>query len=361
MGSFIHQQRSLTYRILHNRSAVAGLVIITCFCLMAVFAYLIIPDPVPDGNRMMLEIGGKKPGFEIDCLVLKKNKDLVSPSLLEQILQGYENGVELIPIIRSVRYADSTEVEKYIDDGVYEKIRYANTALADKPVIRRKYWLGTDAYGRDVWSRLIIGSRISLAVGGVAVFISLLLGVFLGSIAGYFGGSTDRVVMWLINVVWSLPSLLLVFAITLLMGKGFWQVFIAVGLTLWVNIARLVRAQVLSVKNQEYVLAAKVLGFSNTRIITHHILPNIAGSITVMAASNFAAAIIIESGLSFLGVGVQPPTPSWGLMIKENYSYLLTQNPILALAPGIAIMLAVFAFNLLGNGLRDAMDVRTIR
>ena len=164
--------------------------------------------------------------------------------------------------------------------------------------------------------------------------------------------------MWLTNIIWSIPTLLLVFAITFALGKGFWQVFIAVGLTMWVNVARLVRGQVLSIRELEYIEATRVLGFSHFRTIFHHILPNIMGPVLVIAASNFASAIVIEAGLSFLGVGVQPPQPSWGLMIKENYSFIITQNPMLALAPGFAIMLLVLAFNLLGNGLRDALDVR---
>jgi peptide/nickel transport system permease protein len=160
------------------------------------------------------------------------------------------------------------------------------------------------------------------------------------------------------NVIWGIPTLLLVFAITLVLGKGFWQVFIAVGLTMWVSVARLVRGQILNVRELEYVEAAKALGFSNTRIIARHIIPNIIGPVMVIAASNFASAIVIEAGLSFLGVGVQPPQPSWGLMVKENYNFIITQNPMLALAPGFAIMLLVLAFNLLGNGLRDALNVK---
>jgi ABC-type dipeptide/oligopeptide/nickel transport system permease subunit len=164
--------------------------------------------------------------------------------------------------------------------------------------------------------------------------------------------------MWFINVIWSIPTLLLVFAITLALGKGFWQVFIAVGLTMWVNVARLVRGQVLAVREMEYIEATRALGFSGARTIVKHIWPNIIGPVVVIAASNFASAIVIEAGLSFLGVGVQPPQPSWGLMIKENYNFIITNNPMLALAPGFAIMILVLAFNLLGNGLRDAMNVR---
>jgi peptide/nickel transport system permease protein len=198
-----------------------------------------------------------------------------------------------------------------------------------------------------------------LSVGLISIIISLSLGIVLGALAGYFRGWIDDTIMWLINVIWSIPTLLLVFAITLVLGKGFWQVFIAVGLTMWVSVARIVRGQVLSVRELEYVEAARALGFNNTRIIFRHILPNILGPVLVIAASNFASAIVIEAGLSFLGVGVQPPQPSWGLMIKENYNFIITHNPMLALAPGIAIMVLVLAFNLLGNGLRDAMNVKS--
>ncbi|MEO6814488.1 MAG: ABC transporter permease, partial [Ginsengibacter sp.] len=146
--------------------------------------------------------------------------------------------------------------------------------------------------------------------------------------------------------------------ITLTLGKGFWQIFIAVGLTMWVSVARVVRGQVVALREMEYIQAAKALGLKNMRIIIRHILPNVLGPVMVIAAANFASAIIIEAGLSFLGVGIQPPTPSWGLMIKENYNFIITHNPALALAPGVAIMILVLAFNLLGNGLRDALDVR---
>jgi peptide/nickel transport system permease protein len=225
--------------------------------------------------------------------------------------------------------------------------------------IRTKtFWLGTDRYGRDILSRLIIGVRVSLAVGLITVILSLSIGIFLGAIAGYYGGRIDQAIMWLLNVIWSIPTLLLVFALTLLLGKGFWQVFIAIGLTMWVNVARIVRGQVIAVKQLEYVEAANALGFRDSRIILRHILPNILGPVMVVAASNFASAIVIEAGLSFLGIGVQPPQPSWGLMIKENYNFIITHNPMLALAPGIAIMLLVLAFNLLGNGLRDALNVK---
>ena len=272
---------------------------------------------------------------------------------------GVEDKYLYIPINSYYQTSDSVFVEKYIDEGLQEKLAFSKKALAEKKYIDSKtFWLGTDTFGRDILSRLLVGVRVSLAVGLITVIISLSIGIILGAFAGYFGGKTDNVIMWFINVIWSMPTLLLVFGITLTLGKGFWQIFIAVGLTMWVSVARVVRGQVLALREMEYIQAARALGLKSMRIIIRHILPNVMGPVIVIAAANFASAIIIEAGLSFLGVGIQPPTPSWGLMIKENYNFIITHNPALALAPGVAIMILVLAFNLLGNGLRDALDVR---
>lgn len=344
-------------RLRRNKAAIAGLGLICIAIFIALAGYFIAPDSSPYANRIILEIGGRKPGFTQQFLQVKK--EVVSAtSFFQQAISGKPDLYEAIPISSWQAKGDSIIVQKFIDDGVTERMGFSKSLVATTPVINKKFWLGTDGYGRDILSRLIIGTRVSLSVGLITVAISLLVGISLGSVAGYFRGRWDNSIMWLINVIWSIPTLLLVFAITLLLGKGFWQVFVAVGLTMWVNVARLVRGQVLAARELQYVEAARVLGFSNARIITRHILPNISGPILVIAASNFASAIVIEAGLSFLGVGVQPPQPSWGLMIKENYNFIITQNPMLALAPGFAIMLLVLAFNLLGNGLRDALNVR---
>ena len=226
-------------------------------------------------------------------------------------------------------------------------------------VQERKFLLGTDKYGRDLLSRVLIGSRISLSIGFIAVLISLVVGVFIGAIAGYFGGTVDRFMVWLINVVWSIPTLLMVIGITLALGKGYWQVFIAVGLTMWVEVARVVRGQVISIKEKTFVQAARVLGYTNYRILLKHILPVVIPPLIVISAANFASAILIESGLSFLGIGAQPPVPSWGGMIKDHFRYILLGKPYLAVVPGLAIMSLVFAFMTLGNSLRDALDVKT--
>jgi ABC-type dipeptide/oligopeptide/nickel transport system permease subunit len=373
--------RNTWRRLKRNKGALSGIVVITLSVLTAIFAYFIAPDSSPDANRMIIEIGGQKPGYRQQFLKIRKERKIESISYFQRLLYGQEDYHDYIPITGFTHKADSIVVQQYIDEGVEDRKAYAHKDIIDPewqkdwPVTQTmpntmagyitkhqvqqlKFWLGTDKYGRDILSRLLVGVRVSLGVGLITVLISLSIGVLLGALAGYFRGRTDDVIMWFINIIWSIPTLLLVFAITLMLGKGFWQVFIAIGLTMWVNVARIIRGQVLSVREMEYIEAARALGFSHARIIFRHVLPNVMGPVMVVAASNFASAIVIEAGLSFLGVGVQPPQPSWGLMIKENYNFIITHNPMLALAPGFAIMLLVLAFNMLGNGLRDALQVK---
>lgn len=346
-------------RLKRNKGAMVGLAVICICVLMGIFAYFVSTDSTPNADRQVVEIQARKPGFRQLFLKVNKEKKISLPGFFNQLLFGKEDQCLFIPINNFKENTDSVIIEKYIDEGVQEREAWSKNSLPkNNYIVSRTFWLGTDKFGRDILSRLIVGVRVSLAVGLITVLISLSIGIILGAVAGYFGGKPDNIIMWLINVIWSMPTLLLVFGITLSLGKGFWQIFIAVGLTMWVNVARTIRGQVLSLREMEYIQAAKALGLKNIRIIIHHILPNVLGPVIVIAASNFASAIIIEAGLSFLGVGVQPPTPSWGLMIKENYNFIITHNPTLALAPGIAIMILVLAFNLLGNGLRDALDVR---
>ena len=349
---------SFRKRLVRNSGAVFGLIIIAVACAAGVMAYYIAPDHSPDANRIILEIGGKKPGLNMQFLLLPKEKKVRQAGWFGRLISGQEDSFIYLPVQSWQVKQDSIIVEKYVDDGISERQAYLLSNIPHNMVVQKTFWLGTDKFGRDIVSRLIIGVRVSLAVGLIAVIISLTIGITLGLVAGYFGGTADKVIMWLINVVWSIPTLLLVFAITLALGKGFLQVFVAVGLTLWVNVARVIRTQVFSIRELQYIEAAKALGYTNARIIIRHVLPNVLGPVMVIAASNFASAIVIEAGLSFLGVGVQPPQPSWGLMIKENYNFIITHNPLLAIAPGICIMILVLAFNLLGNGLRDALDVR---
>lgn len=321
-------------KLLKNKLAMFGGVLIALTILIAVLGYLIMPDNSPNANEMHLEISTLSPGSQVAFAKIENGKSLVGGNAFSTWVNGRESNYDYIPLI---------------DDS--SKLMYP-----EKNIIHRTYWLGTDRYGRDVLSRMILGTRVSLSVGLVSVIISMFVGVFLGAIAGYYGGKWDALISWLINVIWSLPSLLLVIAISFALGKGFWQVFIAIGLSMWVEVARLVRGQIMGLKEVEYVEAAKALGYHEFRIIFRHILPNILGPLLVMASANFASAILLEAGLSFLGFGAQPPTPTWGGMVKEHYGYIIMDAAYLAMIPGIAIMVLVYAFNIFSSGIRDAFD-----
>ena len=342
-----------------NKQGFYSLVFVGITIVVALSGYLITPDSTPSANDQHLELGLKKPGFSVTMVPLKKDLEHSSVSLFSKMLWGAKNSVTYIPVNNFRIEGDSIILVEYSDPPLLVPVEIKLSMSQVEDPVKRTFWLGTDRFGRDYLSELIIGTRISLSVGFISVFISLVIGIFIGAIGGFFRGWIDNIVVWFINVVWSIPTLLLVISITFALGKGFWQVFIAVGLTMWVEVARVVRGQILSIREKEYVEAAKALGFSNFRIIFHHILPNIMGVVVVISAANFASAILLEAGLSFLGIGVQPPMPSWGSMIKENYGYIVLDSAYLAILPGIAIMLLVLAFMLIGNALRDALDVKT--
>ncbi len=261
------------------------------------------------------------------------------------------------PLLSSYRYdgsmPDSVEGMAQTDNA--DQLRQSLQAPSGQ------HYLGTDKFGRDVFTRVLYGGRISLFVGFISQGIALAIGVPLGCLAGYFRGKTDAVVMWLVNVFWSFPYLLLVLAMNIamthLIESSIVRVFIAVGLVSWVLIARIVRGQVMSIKENAYVEAARAFGFNPARIIIRHLLPNIITPIFVVVTLGFAEAIIAEAALSFLGLGVMPPTPSWGRMIYEGYFYIYTDMGWwVAVFPGFAIMVAVLGLNLLGDGLRDYLD-----
>jgi len=346
-----------------NKIAVAGLVFILLTILIAILGYLIMPDSTPLANNMTIQLSIKKPGSGFMMLRLRKSEPVDTVNIFTKMLFGQPSFYRDIPITGYRFEKDSVYVDEYIGaEDKPEKKAYkipVTQSGASALIIHKTFWLGTDIYGRDLLSRLILGTRISLSVGLMSVIISMLLGVTIGSVAGYFGGWIDAALSWLMNILWALPALLLVIAISFALGKGLWQVFIAVGLSMWVEVARLVRGQVLSLKQVEYIEAARSLGFNNTRIISRHILPNIIGPILVLASSNFASAILLEAGLSFLGFGAQPPMPTWGSMIKEHYGYIVMDSPYLAIIPGLAIMFLVYAFNLVTVGLRDAFDIKS--
>jgi peptide/nickel transport system permease protein len=391
-------------RLLRNNSALASMSIIIIATLVSILGYLITPDTTPDVNLQFLELATRKPGFKVNMLRIRNNAPPKETNFFNQMLFGAPSNFEEIPYSSYKIEGTNLTITEYSDikndipvqkqypladiafalemdstgklpismignqviykeyDGSIKTISLAQLKqkVINENLTVRHFPLGTDRYGRDMLSQLMIGTRVSLSVGFIAIAISLLIGITLGAIAGYFGGKIDQLIVWLINVVWSVPTLLLVIAITFVLGKGFWQVFIAVGLTMWVEVARVVRGQVLSIREKEYIEAARALGYRNRRIIFRHILPNVMGPVIVISAANFASAILLEAGLSFLGIGVQPPTPSWGSMIKENYGYIILDYAYLAILPGVAIMLMVLAFMLLGNALRDALDVKAV-
>ena len=344
-------------KLLKDPLSLISICVIGLFALLALFAYFVSPDSTPFANEQHLEIAVKKPGFKVDMLQIE-NKTVKETNWIEHLLFGSPSKYTSIPIYKHWSKEGMHYFETYTGDNPNAGEIICLQESDNYKVVTKKYLLGTDRYGRDMLSQLIVGTRVSLSVGFISVIIAIFIGVTLGAIAGYYGGRVDNVIMWLINVVWSVPTVLLVVAITFALGKGFWQVFVAVGLTMWVDIARVVRGQVRSLKEKEFVEAAKALGESNFRIILKQILPNVVGAISVVTASNFATAILQEAGLSFLGLGVQPPMPSWGSMIKENYGYIILDAAYMAIIPGLAIMILVLAFICLGSGLRKVMDVK---
>ncbi len=370
-------------RFRKNKLALGGVVFILFIALISLLGPFVRPDSSLGTNDQNLTISKQKPGFKVDVLRVVKNTDYEFSFWKAIRDYGWESNYQEYPIESYKLEGENIAVIEFSPYPVHESDKITRTfslkdvnfnlnndpssdlsledlkgLIVENNIYSRTYYFGTDKYGRDLLSRLMAGAIISLSVGIIAVLISLIIGITLGALAGYFRGWVDNVIMWLVNVIWSIPTLLLVMAIVFAFGKGFDKVFIAVGLTMWVEVARVVRGQVMSLREKEFVEACRALGYSNGRIIFKHILPNAMSPVIVISAANFAGAILIEAGLSFLGIGAQIPTPSWGNMIKEHYAFITTDLAYLAFLPGVLIMSLVLAFMLVGNGLRDALDVK---
>lgn len=337
-----------------------GLIFIGICMVISILGYTITPDSTPNADYESHEIALLKPFTKVKCVRIESEINHKT-GFFKKLISGAPYRYVDIPITSYQLKKDSLVVNTFID---YKKGTTYTASLyypswEKKPKEKTKIFiLGTDRFGRDLLSRLMIGTRITMMVGIIAVVISLFIGIILGSLAGYFRGKVDVFISWLMNVVWSIPTLLFVLTITISLGKGLLPVFVAVGLTMWVDVARIVRGEIFSIREKEFVVAGKALGFRSPRIIFKHILPNVMASVLVIASSNFASAILIESGLSFLGLGAQPPTPTWGNMIESHRNFIITEHAHLALIPGFAIMFLVLAFTMVSNGLKNAMEKR---
>ncbi|TGE08847.1 ABC transporter permease [Hymenobacter fodinae] len=360
-----------------------GLGFIVLCTLVAVLGYWVLPDNSPNANNSLVALQKQAPGLQVNILRIPlpdSARSAAQVGMLGLWWSGQPLAFREVPIeanyrtttdslfVRPFRSYHTGRATPVAEQGIAlasltKQTPTANTpqAIAEQAISSRTYWLGTDKAGRDELSRLLLGTRISLGIGLVAVLISVVLGMAIGAVAGYVGGWVDSLLLGLMTVVWSIPGIMLVIAISLALdSKGVWTSFVAVGLTMWVDVARVVRGQMLSLREKTFVEAGRVLGLPQSRLIWRHLLPNMTGPLIVLATSNFAAAILLEAGLSFLGLGVQPPAPSWGLMVNEGFQLLGTEAGLwLTLLPGLAISLLVLSFNLLGNGLRDAYDPKT--
>jgi peptide/nickel transport system permease protein len=392
-------------RLKKNRMATIGFYMAVVAHIIALLGYLIMPDQTPNADDGSHSIKKLAPFSNVQILKVHKHREIAHVSILTKIFVGQESEYTIEPIDTFYFKGDSIYYRPYNEkqwDQIdllyayaplysgYSNVLSKNGLLKKKTkdslffvdyknelhqyklsefyeifqqsnIEKRFFLLGTDKKGRDILSRLIFGTRISLSIGFISVAISLLVGITLGSIAGFFGGFFDKFLMWILTITWSIPGIMLVIAISLaLQSKGIWVAFVAVGLTMWVEVARVVRGQIISIKEKQYIEAAKAFGIRNGRVIFYHILPNMIGPLIVIATSNFASAILIESGLSFLGLGVQPPMPSWGMMVSEGYTSNWSDGGwYLVFFPSLCISMLVLAFNLLGNGLRDAIDPKS--
>ncbi len=391
---------SLLGQLVKNVSSLAGLVIILLAVMVALLGANIRPDQSVDANSQQVSLAKLKPMSTAKFIVVPSGMNDNSTFVSRMLFGGRTSSPLLYPFDSlyfvddlihytphnregeargTVRFYRTIPVATVLVPG-FDSSSFSNGRLTiykagtvdtisqvdfarvilNEHTETKVFMLGTDTFGRDLLSRIMGGTIVSLSVGVIAVIISLLIGILLGGLAGFYGGFIDKLIMWFVNVIWSVPTLLMVIAITVALGKGFTQVFIAVGFTMWVEVARVVRGQFIQLREKDYITAGKLMGFSDMRIIFKHLLPNAVAPLIVISAGNFSTAILLESGLSFLGIGAQVPMPSWGGIIKAHFNYITTDKAFLALIPGLCLSLLTLAFMLVGNGLRDALDVRSV-
>lgn len=393
-------------RFKRNKLAMGALIYLGINVLVALAGYPLLPDDTQQANFQVAELPKQGPGTQVVMLLQPNYPVPAQRGWVGYLLHGRVDASRAIPIQRSpnvnaaelrAAYVDLRgnaqsldlpsfllPIDKFAEVTMGYKANYGRpyqlegrsvyymgkdsvahvadvdsliAAFRSEHVVERTFWLGTDGAGRDVLSRLMLGGRVTLGVGFMAMLLSLFLGILFGALAGFFRGWVDTVVMWFVSVVWSIPTLLLAIAIAFALGKGTWQLFLAIGASSWVEVARIVRGQIFSLREMQYVEAAKALGYRSFRTIVRHVLPNAMGPLIIIATANFASAVLLEAGLSFLGVGVQAPAPSWGGMIREGYAQVMFDSGMwLAIFPGLAMVLVVISLNLVGYGLRDAFD-----
>lgn len=303
------------------------------------------PDKSPNADTINKNLPFLSPFSANNIIVVKGNSEMADPQFEELFPLKPDNFM-----VRndSILISDN----KLNAAGIY------SLSLKNYEIQKHYSLFGTDRSGRDIFSRVLVGGRISLFIGLLSVFLSCLIGTLLGLFSGYYGGWPDKIISWVINVFWSFPAVLLAMVFTLTLGKSLTSLVIAISLGIWVDTARVIRGETFKYKNTLFVEAAGALGFKDMRIIFLHILPNCIGSLIVVSISNFASAILIEAGLSFLGQGIQPPTPSWGGMIYENKQYLFTEHYSVVLIPVLMLTTVVLCFTIMGNTLRDYYDAK---